>query len=501
MCRKRTYLFVFLLFSFFIGSAQNKEEKKISPKLSIAELKALALPDVTINSVELSENQKFVIVLGTISKEIEFELLLPEEWNVRFFMGGGGGFVSGIQNSMRSIINMGFATAGTNTGHEGATLKADWAKYNMERQLNFGHLAIHRTAEVSKSIIKEYYDRYPEFNYFAGCSRGGGQALMEAQRYPEDFDGIIAGAPVIDWPGTMGKFIKMTQLMYPDPTNFSDGVLSKDHLEVLQKFMLSQCDNIDMVMDNIITYPNLCKPDFSQLMEFARDNYQVEITDNQINVIKELYLELRLENKEVYPAFPWGSEANWWGWIVGPDAEAEKVGYPTYSSAYGIEGSKYLIFNDPDFDYSTYDFRDFFKDTKYADSYLSCHSFDYNKFRERNGKLIIYHGWNDAALSANTSIQHYEAIKEHDNTIDDYLKLYLLPGMNHCYGGPGPSNVDWVSLIIDWVENGNPPDRIIASKYNDKELVLSRPIYPYPSQIEYDGKGDPNIESSFIEKK
>ena len=173
--------------------------KKISPKLSIAELKELDLPDVTINSVELSKNQKFVIVLGTISKEIEFELLIPEEWNVRFFMGGGGGFVSGIQNSMRNIINMGYATAGTNTGHEGHTLKADWAKYNMERQLNFGHLAIHRTAVVSKSIIKEYYGRYPEFNYFAGCSRGGGQALMEAQRYPEDFDGIIAGAPVIDW--------------------------------------------------------------------------------------------------------------------------------------------------------------------------------------------------------------------------------------------------------------------------------------------------------------
>src|SRR5262245_6895907 len=147
-------------------------------------------------------------VNGVIGTETKFTLLLPDEWNKKFFMGGGGGFVGSVQNSAISTVNQGYATVGTDTGHSGGGTDASWALNNLERRVNFGYLAVHRTAETAKAIIAHYYGSETTKNYFFGCSRGGGQALMEAQRYPNDFDGIISGAPAYDWTGLAAQMIR-----------------------------------------------------------------------------------------------------------------------------------------------------------------------------------------------------------------------------------------------------------------------------------------------------
>ncbi|MDX1382711.1 MAG: tannase/feruloyl esterase family alpha/beta hydrolase, partial [Thermoanaerobaculia bacterium] len=190
---------------------------------------------------------------GVIEDEIRFQLLLPDDWNGRFFMGGGGGFVGSVQNLAQSplfgdtALQRGYATAGTDTGHQASGTSASWALDNEERELNFGYRAVHLTAETSKSIIRHYYGRDSEYDYFIGCSRGGGQAMMESQRYPDDFDGIVAGAPAYDWPGIGAQFLQNQQAIYPDAGNLAEPVITRDNQALLERAIGERCDAIDGV--------------------------------------------------------------------------------------------------------------------------------------------------------------------------------------------------------------------------------------------------------------
>ena len=197
--------------------AQAVDDPKKNPCIPCEEIKNVRLPDVIISQTDrLQDPVPHCKISGIIGTEIKFELLLPNDWNSRFVMGGGGGFVGSIQNAAISSLNEGYATVGTDTGHQGNGLKADWALNNMVRQVNFGHLAVHRTSVTSKEIIRQYYCSEASYNYFLGCSRGGGQAMMEAQRYPKDFDGIVAGAPAFNWPAFGAEFIENSQAVYPN---------------------------------------------------------------------------------------------------------------------------------------------------------------------------------------------------------------------------------------------------------------------------------------------
>ena len=439
--------------------------------------------------------------LGRIGKEIHFELLLPEEWNGRFAMGGGGGFVGNIQNMARYTINQGFATAGTDTGHKANGIRADWALNNMERQLNFGRMAIDKTAEVCKVLIFNFYCADPEYSYFIGCSRGGGQAIMEAQRYPEDFDGILAMAPAFDWQAIAAEFIQNSKALYPDPQNLESPVLTKDNQRLLQETVLKTCDEIDGLKDGLITDPRNCDFNPEDLPVCpdgnAGDNC---FTVEQIQVIKTIYAGVNIDGKEIYPGFPLGGEnrgGGWNNWIVGPEASLKPLGFPSLQFGFGTEIFKFLVFNDPDWDYSIYNFENFFRETEYAASYLNANNPDYSAYKKSGGKILFAHGWEDAALSALATIDHFESILQANPDADDFTKLYLLPGVLHCGGGPGPDQVDWLNVIRAWVEKGEAPDRLVVNKVQKGKVVLSRPLFPYPRTAVYDGKGDPNQESSF----
>lgn len=489
---------------------QDPSNEEIHFCIPCSELKNLRLPDVTINLSEQispdSTNKDYDVkshckVAGVIGKEINFELLLPDSWNGRFAMGGGGGFVGNIQNMARYSVNRGFATAGTDTGHEGDGLKAGWALNNMERQVNFGHLAIHRTAAVAKVLIYNFYCSDPEYSYFIGCSRGGGQAMMEAQRYPDDFDGIVTGAPAFNWPELAVEFIQNMQAVYPNQGDFENPIITRDNLKLLQKTVLEACDQIDGLDDGIMNDPRDCNFDLSDL-PICKDDQAGKhcFTKGQIEAIRKIYEGVIIDGKEVYPGFPFGGEndnGGWISWIVGPNDFLKSLNFPSLQFGFGTEVMKYLIYNDPDWDYLKYDFTNFEHDTKYAASYLNATSTDYTEFKANNNKMIIYHGWEDAALSALSTINYFESVKESDSEVDNYLRLYLLPGVLHCGGGPGPDEADWLHIIQDWVENGEAPGRVVVSKKEKGKIVMSRPVYPYPRNAVYKGEGDPNIESSF----
>jgi len=485
----------FILFFALTVLACTASAQNVKPCKPCEQLKNLQLPDVTILSVEAKTsdtikypsqpwiptviiNKPFCRVVGRISKEINFEILLPQESNGRFLMSGGGGFVGSIQNSFRDKVNDGFTTAGTDAGHVGGS-DAKWAYNNMERQLNFGKLAIHRTAVVSKAIMQNYYCAAPTKSYFACCSRGGGQAMMEAQYYPDDFDGIVAGAPAFAWPAIAAKGIEHSQYNYPNPKDLKP-IITNDNLKLLQSEVLKQCDQLDGSVDKIIDDPRKCKFDFTKL-QVCPDGKPSALcfTKEQLAAIKSIYAPLMAEGKEIYPGFPFGAEAetgSWDMWITGTSQYMPNA--PSLHYMFSTNIFKYLVFNDPNWDYSTYDFKNFSAQTLYASSYLDATRTDYSEFKKRNGKIIFYHGWNDPALSAYATIEHYEGILKADKDAQSYARLFLLPGMLHCQGGPGCDRVDWIALIVDWVEKSKAPDKIVASK-DGQGNAITKEILPY----------------------
>src|SRR5947209_17903167 len=229
-------------------------------RLSADELRQVRLPDVLIESARpvTPEAPKkpnaaaYLELKGVIGGHIHFELLLPDEWNGRFVMGGGGGFVGTVQNAARDSVNRGYATVGTDTGHQSEPgYLATWALDNLEAKVNFGYLAVHRTAEVAKALIRAYYHTDAAYSYFVGCSRGGGQAMMEAQRYPKDFDGVVAGAPAFNWTGFAAMSVVVAKALYPDPAHLDHTALDRAALLKLRQAILDQCDAQDGLKDGI----------------------------------------------------------------------------------------------------------------------------------------------------------------------------------------------------------------------------------------------------------
>lgn len=433
-------------------------------------------------------------VTGTVGREIRFTLLLPDQWNKKFMMGGGGGFVEGIDNQSATSVNSGYATAGTDTGHQGGGVEARWALDNIERQLNFGHVAIHRVAEVSKAIIRARYNAAPSRSYFNGCSNGGRQALMEAQRYPADFDGIVAGAPAYDFTGIAAQFIQDIQAAFPDKESLSKPMFPMDTLKSVEAQVVAKCDAHDGVNDGLMEDPRRCTIDVSSL---------TGLDDRQKKALATIYSEKKLpDGSVIYPAQPVGGEGDtvngWPMWINGVNPMLMLgLKIPSLRYGFGTEFFKYFVFNDPAWDYLKYDFANYRRDSKLAGSMLNATDTDLDAFKARGGKLVLYHGWSDAALSANATTKYYEQVQARDPAASDYARLFMMPGVAHCAGGTGPDRVDWYSVIDSWVDKGAAPDRIVATKQVAGKVTRSRPLCAYPLKAIYKGTGSVDDEASF----
>jgi feruloyl esterase len=489
----KQHLLIALLIFACAATCQAEAKKHIS----VEELQQVRLTDVVLESVtEKKPNaDAYVEVKGVIGQHIRFELLLPAEWNGRFVMGGGGGFVGSVQNAARDSVNKGFATVGTDTGHQSEPgYLAGWALDNLEAKVNFGHLAVHRTAEVAKALVRSYYGKDATYSYFVGCSRGGGQAMMEAQRYPTDFDGIVAGAPAFDWTGLAATMITIAKTLYPDSKQLESTVLTKESLQKLQAAIIEQCDAQDGLKDGVIQDPAHARFDLSKV---------AGLTAEQRKAIESIHRGARSGKSQIYPGFTPAAECipdQWVAWLVGPAPMLAKDHVPNLSFAFATQIFKYLIFNEPDWNYATYDFSNFPRDARLAASYLNATNSDLAPFKAHKGKLILWHGWADPALPAQGTIDYYRQVLAHDGQAADYCRLFMVPGCLHCGGGPGAADVDWLSVIKDWVEGGKAPDKLVASKKENGKVVMSRPLFPYPQIAVFKGSGDPNSAESFEPK-
>lgn len=490
---------VFFVCLLWLGSLGRAAGESPQP-LELDEFRRVLLPEVTLESAAWASpprgGGRHVEVKGNIGGHIKFELLLPENWNGRFVMGGGGGFVGTVQNAARDSVQRGYATAGTDTGHQWQPgYLAGWALTNLEAQVNFGFLAVHRTAEVAKALIRTYYGQPAKHSYFVGCSRGGGQAMMEAQRYPKDFDGIVAGAPAFDWTGLAATMVTIARELYPDPGHLDTPVLTREALQKLQAAILDQGDAQDGLKDGVIQDPSAVRFDLGKVAGLSAAQRQA---------IEIIYTGARNTAGPIAPGYPRGVECDpdqWILWLTGPvPGLLRKDRVPSLTFAYGTQIFKYLVFNDPDWDYSKYDFEHFARDTRLAASFLNATNPDLSAFKARRGKLILWHGWADPALPARTTEDYYGRVLALDPAAAEFCRLFLIPGCFHCGGGPGAAEVDWLAVMVDWVEEGRPPDRLIAARRERGETVMTRPLFPYPKRAVYNGVGNPNHAESFAPK-
>ncbi|MEQ8952667.1 MAG: tannase/feruloyl esterase family alpha/beta hydrolase, partial [Gammaproteobacteria bacterium] len=289
--------------------------------------------DVKITEAsQQSEPAPHCRVTGVIGTELQFRLLLPENWNGKFVMGGGGGFAGTLGNQAltQGVLESGYATVSTDTGHSG--FGASWALNNLERITNYGHAGVHRTAVEAKQMITSFYNDDIERSYFYGCSNGGRQALMEAQRYPQDFDGIVAGAPAYNFGGLIAGFLASQQVMYPDPEQLRTPLLSLQELEIVENRYLAACDANDGLADGILNDPRSCNFDLAELPACSAVDSESCFTETEIAALQSVYDGPRNSaGEQMFYGFPFGGEPDnggWSAWITGGVADDSPNPYP-----------------------------------------------------------------------------------------------------------------------------------------------------------------------------
>ena len=436
--------------------------------------------------------------------EIRFEVWMPSSgWNGRFQGAGNGGFAGSINSrQMQAALAGGFATASTDTGHEAGTTDAGWALGHPEKVVDFGYRAVHLMTVDAKAIIHAFYGEGPRRSYFSSCSNGGRQALMEAQRFPEDYDGIVAGAPANYWTHLLANSVWDLQAVT------GSSYIPAKKLPAIQAAALAACDALDGLKDGLIEDPPRCHfdPEALQCQGAETDSC---LTAAQVVALKKLYAG------RVFPGYEPGGEAEpggWLTWITGPAPEKSLM------FDFGTQFYKNIMFGNAAWDYHGFDAD---RDTKATDEklagVLNATDPDLSRFRARGGKLILYHGWSDAAIGPGNTVNYYESVVSKAGASDarGFVRLFMVPGMQHCSGGSGPNSFgqfggatgdaehDVGAAIERWVEQGIAPERIVAAKRkNDldsrSEAVRTRPLCAYPSVARYKGTGSIEDAGSFM---
>lgn len=450
----------------------------------------------------------------TADSDIKIEVWLPSSgWNGKFRGQGNGGFAGEIgYAALGSAVQAGYASAATDTGHAAGATDASWAIGHPEKIVDFAHRAIHDMTVIGKAVTKAFYGDAPQHTYFSSCSNGGRQALMEVQRYADDYDGVIAGAPANYWTHLLGGSLYNAQATTLDPASYIP--ISK--IPAIAKAANAACDAQDGVTDGVLNDPRKCHFDPASILCKTGDSDSC-LTQPQVTTLKKLHDGSRFSNGEqIFPGYLPGAEdgqGGWGLWITGP-APGQSLIF-----AFGIGFFSSMQYEQKDWDYkkANVDEAVHAADKKLG-NVLNAMEANLKPFESHGGKLIIYHGWDDAAISALNSINYYDAVvsKMGAKTADSFLRLYMVPGMQHCSGGPGtddfgqygiaatskdPQHNMYVALE-NWVEKGTAPSSIIAAKLSSPvpgaAPTMTRPLCVYPQAASYKGSGDTNDAANFV---
>lgn len=411
---------------------------------------------------------------------------LPENWNGKLLGLGGGGWAGNVRiESAIQGLKGGYATMQTDGGHPGTSpWENSWAA-NPEAASDFSWRAIHLMTVVGKDVASRYYGHLQDKTYYQGCSTGGRQGLMEVQRFPDDYDAVIAGAPVYN-------LLVQTSAVVRDQIFSAPGAgLAPEQLQMVNKAVLAACDAKDGLADGVIADPRTCGWDPVELQCKAGQSGPQCLTNAQVAALRLAYRGVQTIDGRV-AAWPLakGGELGWSMFIP----TSGKTPDPTGGG--GMNSLGKIITNDPGFDMSKFDpGKDLSRimSSPFAKEYNADNP-AIGAFVKRGGKLLIWHGWSDPGPSPIGTIAYYEQVRGNAIGADKSVRLFLAPGVYHCGGGPGPDRMDLLGVIDDWVKTGRPPETILATKAQSK---LSRPLCPYPKSAHYKGSGDPDSASSF----
>jgi feruloyl esterase len=424
---------------------------------------------------------------------IKIEVWLPlTDWNGKFQAVGNGGWAGIISyGAMASALRDYYATASTDTGHASTAgnpaADASFALGHPEKVVDFAYRAVHEMTLRSKSIIGAFYKQPPRLSYWNGCSTGGRQGLMEAQRYPEDYDGIIAGAPA-NWMLRLGSWLMQVEIQI---LKNRDSVIPPAKYPLLNEAVLAACDSLDGVKDGLLEDPRMCKFDPSKLLCTGADSSQC-LTSAQVESAKVVYGPLKAKDGSLFfPGFERGSELGWRPVAGGP----EPFGI-------SLDGFKYISHEDPNWDWHSFDLE---RDTalmREKAGFVDAINPDLSAFKARGGKLLLYHGWNDQLIPPENTINYYSGVlAKMGPAQDNWMRLFMEPGMQHCAGGPGPNQFNAIGAMERWRESGMAPGKIIASRVTNNRVDMTRPLCPYPQVAKWTGTGNTNDAENFVCKK
>jgi feruloyl esterase len=485
-------------------------------------LAQLKLPDTTVATADAVTGGSFTVpgstntisnlppfcrvggvVAPTAESQIRFEVWLPlAQWNGKLAGVGNGGWAGSIPyGALAEQLRRGYATAATNTGHESAPGQnmARFAFEKPEQLIDFAYRSHHETAVKAKALVQAFYAKPAARAYFIGCSSGGYEGFMAAQRFPADYDGIVAGMPANNWTRLMAGDLDATI------ASFKGGIanLPPAALGVLHRAAIAACDANDGVTDGAIENPLTCRVDPAALACTPGGASGSCLTAAQVEAARRIYDGLKdpKSGAQLYPGLAPGSEPFW----VNRD--------PANPFAIPISHYKWLVFRDPDWDWKTFDFTDPADYDAHVEAeaklapIMNATDPNLSAFRERGGRLLQYHGWYDQLIAPANSINYFESVvahfgggKDREGALKDvqtFYRLFMMPAVAHCGGGTGPSAYDVQTALEDWVERDTAPDRIVASRLVGGVVDRTRPLCPYPQVAVYNGKGDTNDAANF----
>lgn len=480
------------------------------PRSACSALVALTGFEFSISTVSTvpatSEVPEYCRVEGLIQPEIRFELNLPAAWNGRLYMFGNGGYAGEALNNRGRVttaqraLARGFAAVQTNTGHDAASEPLGTFAINPQKFADYAYRAVHVTAVTAKKILASYYDGALRRSYFDGCSTGGRQGLISAQRFPEDFDGIVVGAPVLDFSGTMISYARIHRAL-------KDAPIAAAKLKPLADAVYEKCDASDGLRDGLIDDPRRCS--FNPATDLPRCAGDADgpacFTPRQIRSLEAIYGDVQRGGAVFFPGWPVGAEvagaglggsgaSGWVPFFVIPQGQAVGLNF-------GDTFFKNMAFGRPNPSYDLFSF-DIEKDLdkmEAARAVLDATDPDLSRFRARGGKIVSYFGWADGALNPLMGVRYYDAVTQKIGPeTRDFYRLFMVPGMFHCAGGVGVSTFDAFTPLVNWVEKGTAPATLVGARLVDGKPVRTRPLCPYPEVAKYKGSGSIDEAANFL---